>query len=366
MHSDIRLHRLDNVRGILIVLVVLGHIISYGISLGIKVSVEIYESLYVFIYAFHMPLFIFISGYFHRNKKILNKVFYYLVLYVALSLFLYVTKLVLGIETDDFSLFTDVGGVQWYLLALAVFIAVTYVFRNFNRALVLGLAIILALVVGYDDGVNDFLSISRIIVFFPYYWAGYCLQGNKKFESVLSAESDGDKPQNFAKRRDVILRIAGIVIIVLWALFCFLDNKDAFELKPFFTARRSYNGYYGESIDGLLLRLLAYALGALTSLAIIFIAPCGKIKGLTVLGERSISVYFWHRPFIVLLDFIGILDLFFCFGWGVAASVVLAVIFSAIFGQNIFYKPFVFLRKKFFEIDFSKINKKKAKNAEKS
>lgn len=52
----------DFIKGVLIILVVLGHVIQglYGID-----NPDVWENLlFTIIYTFHMPLFIFISGYF--------------------------------------------------------------------------------------------------------------------------------------------------------------------------------------------------------------------------------------------------------------------------------------------------------------
>ena len=62
----------DNLKFILITFVVAGHFADEIMDYS-----SIYSSIFLFIYAFHMPLFIFISGYFHsdRNKK--KKVLFY-------------------------------------------------------------------------------------------------------------------------------------------------------------------------------------------------------------------------------------------------------------------------------------------------
>ena len=53
----------DNIKGILIILVVLCHFLGYAM---IK-SDTVVRSFIIFIYYFHMPLFIFISGYFSKD-----------------------------------------------------------------------------------------------------------------------------------------------------------------------------------------------------------------------------------------------------------------------------------------------------------
>lgn len=55
----------DNIKGILILLVVFGHAIKPFMDAN-----EIAKLLYCFIYFFHMPLFVFISGYFSKKQDI--------------------------------------------------------------------------------------------------------------------------------------------------------------------------------------------------------------------------------------------------------------------------------------------------------
>lgn len=54
----------DYIKGVLIFLVVLGHVVTY-----IPYSTIADNWLFVFIYSFHMPLFVFISGYFFESEK---------------------------------------------------------------------------------------------------------------------------------------------------------------------------------------------------------------------------------------------------------------------------------------------------------
>lgn len=69
-------HQFDNIRLILIFFVIFGHLIEYFAAGGI---------LYRWIYSFHMPVFIFVSGYFAKfdPKKIVCNI---LVPYVLLQI----------------------------------------------------------------------------------------------------------------------------------------------------------------------------------------------------------------------------------------------------------------------------------------
>lgn len=56
--------RLDIIKGIAIILVVMGHCIQYGSGNDYYTSALFFEeNIFKFIYSFHMPLFMLISGY---------------------------------------------------------------------------------------------------------------------------------------------------------------------------------------------------------------------------------------------------------------------------------------------------------------
>ena len=59
----------DNLKFILILLVVVGHLADTFTG-----ESESFRALYLFIYSFHMPLFFFISGLFFSEKKILKAI----------------------------------------------------------------------------------------------------------------------------------------------------------------------------------------------------------------------------------------------------------------------------------------------------
>ena len=67
--TEKRIFLFDNVKFLLIVLVVTGHFLLRYVD-----NYCHYRSLFLFIYSFHMPLFIFISGLFHKNAGIRKKV----------------------------------------------------------------------------------------------------------------------------------------------------------------------------------------------------------------------------------------------------------------------------------------------------
>ena len=80
--SKPRLYSYDNLKFILIFLVVLAHLIE------ISAPFEGKQQLYTLIYSFHMPVFIFLSGFFakHSSEKIAFHLLYPYLLFQGLYL----------------------------------------------------------------------------------------------------------------------------------------------------------------------------------------------------------------------------------------------------------------------------------------
>lgn len=65
--GKVRDARFDTLKGVLILTVVFGHFFTHDASHGV-----VSESLANFIYSFHMPLFVFVSGYFTNNQRVVR------------------------------------------------------------------------------------------------------------------------------------------------------------------------------------------------------------------------------------------------------------------------------------------------------
>ena len=110
----------DNVKAILILLVVVGHFAEQFTPVS-----NIMNSIFLMTYTFHMPLFIFVSGLFAKSsikkgKLQIHKVFSYLILFYALKLLNFLVGLPFG-KVRKFYLFTE-SGIPWYMFAMAALI----------------------------------------------------------------------------------------------------------------------------------------------------------------------------------------------------------------------------------------------------
>ena len=149
----------DNAKGILIFLVVFGHLLS-----PYKHDYEFVKIIYDFIYVFHMPFFILISGFFVKNN--LKKEIQFLLVYFIINVFLAIIfKGKLIFFTPQFAM--------WYLLALFFWKQLLKFFKNFKYSLLI--AILIGIMVGFSRNLGSFLTLQRTFVFFPFFLLGYQL-----------------------------------------------------------------------------------------------------------------------------------------------------------------------------------------------
>lgn len=281
-----RIQKWDILKFVLIFFVVFGHISEQYTGMG---------GLFIFIYSFHMPLFIFVSGLFSKktiNEKRYDKIFTYFVLYVFIKIIIFFGNLVRH-NPVRFSIFYE-GGVPWYAFAIFAFCLITVFLRKIDPKYIFIISVILACFAGYDNSLNDFLVSSRIVVFYPFFYAGYALDANTVAEKL-------DKKS---------IKICSVAFIIGYiALLCWQYDNIRF-LHPLLTGRNSFWVLEKLNEFGALFRFGYYILVFLLGAAIISLIPNTLGKGtIAKLGARSVQVYALHYFFIHLLyrrlDIIG-------------------------------------------------------------
>lgn len=270
-----RIYLFDNLKFLLILLVVVGHFATEFID------TKGFKALFLFIYSFHMPLFIFISGLFYKDKNISKQVFTYLSLGVLLKIVIFIVKTFLQLK-PGFDLFTT-DGIPWFMFALAAFVFLKHILKDCNKWFVLSMSLILACFAGFDKNIGDFLVLSRIIIYFPFY-----------FVATIIRKEDLVKLASNKK-----LKIISVFVILLWAFLCLFKLDPFYSLRPLFTGRNPFNDRLAPY--GPLCRILCYFITSIVSLALICITPNKKINPITTWGSRTLQVYFWHRPVIYFL-----------------------------------------------------------------
>lgn len=289
-----RMQKWDILKLVLIFLVVLGHVAEPYLN-----NFHILKALWYWIYTFHMPLFIFVTGLFSKkniNEKRYNKIVSYFFIYVMTKVLGLLFGLMDG-RVFHFSLFTE-GGFAWYMLAVFEFSLITIVMKRFPKPYVFFFSILLGCVIGYDGSIGNFLALSRIIVYYPFFFAGYCL--------------DAEKIVHFLSKTYVKV-ISAIYFLVYSAVILFkLD--DIYFTRPLLSGKNPFSalGEYAEY--GLLFRLGYYVLVFLFCASVIALIPnrLDKKGHIARLGSRTLQVYILHFAIIYFMR--GYLDMEAIFG----------------------------------------------------
>lgn len=278
----------DNLKCFLMISVVVGHFVNqYPDS-------SFMRSMSIIIYSYHMPLFIFVAGLLQKKWTKerpfrWDKPIYYIILGYVLKILIYIVKVVFGQEAV-FSLFTDTG-IPWYMFAMAAYMVIAYGIRRWNAQICLVVSVILALLAGYVVEIGSFLYLSRILVFFPFYYAGYLLNS----DTVLA----------FTRQKWVRISAVFVIIIGIFVSFYWID--DIFSIIRMFTGRNAY-ALIRISNCGWQHRLLCYVITVVVSTALISLMPDKRIAPAEVVGKNTLQIYFWHRVILYIMMYSGFCD----------------------------------------------------------
>lgn len=258
----------DNYKVLLIILVVIGHFIEPCYDQ----NSFLYELKWGIV-AFHMPAFIFISGYFSKKipsvKKLVSGLvipyFVYEIIYYLLYTLILNKKTELYFDRPKFSL--------WYLMALFVWRVLAPVVKKIPHHMIL--LIVGGLLVGLF-GIGNYLSIPRILFFFPFFMAGM--------------EFDSSKLERFRTPEG---HRAAKWILAAMVIGLFVDEYHHGLSVKIFYGRYSY-AYLGQSpVEGILIRCACYAISFLLVYLLMLVLPTEK-KAYSYIGERTMAIYIFH------------------------------------------------------------------------
>lgn len=317
----------DNVKFFLILLVVIGHFCDSLTNMGTA-----YQGIYIFIYSFHMPMFLCVSGLFtkydDRHKLRIDKIVFYFILGYIFKILIHIILSVAGTSPDWSWLRTNIA--PWYLFVLGGYLLTAYCVRKLNPYLVMTISIAISLAAGYFSFIDDFLTISKFIVFFPFFYLGFCL----KPDDVLI----------FLNKKAV--RVIGFVILIVFAACCVFLTDYVYAMRPVYAAWHDYSQFPLLPKYGLLIRVFQY----ISSFAIMFgvasIIPRKSLGYITDSGKRTLAIYFWHYLIIKPIGSFGYGHLFINkFGThGIIIWFISAIFLTLVLGLPIFTKPLSILQ----------------------
>ena len=159
---------LDNLKAILIFFVVLGHFAH------LNRRILIFGVMNNIIYSFHMPLFIFVSGYLskkidrQRKEEITQILYTYLVFVISYLIFTKLTSLGWG----SYYIFNTVDQ-NWYLLGIFFWRLFLPYFKLFQSKTSIMASVLIAILIGFYKDFGSFFALYRVIYFMPFFLLGY-------------------------------------------------------------------------------------------------------------------------------------------------------------------------------------------------
>ncbi len=258
--------RYCNLKLLLIFLVIYGHLIEPQIWTNANLMVQ-----YRWIYLVHMPLFSFLSGLFIKgSNSCVAQLRRVLPIYISLQ-----TAAVL-FGNGAIHLLTPCWHL-WYLLSYSFWLGLAWLWFRFaegkRKILILILSLLAGCLVGYVSSIGRVFSLSRTIVFFPYFWLGIICDRRCSWEKY---------------------RIAGTaaLLISIFVMYLFGDEIKItflYQAEPF-----------GIIKNGIALRLLCYLLGILLGFFLLTFIP-NRRYCFTKAGVNTLPAYILHAPAVILL-----------------------------------------------------------------
>lgn len=275
----------DNIKILLIFLVVFNHIIAFQL---VRTDIVI-RYIWYGITIFHMPAFIFVSGYLSKKPQdVVKNVKNLLIPYVLGYSLTWYAQIWLG-KSVDYEILRPSGTVMWYLLAL-------FFYRLTIEALgkirfVVPLSILLALWAGTRPEFSTYLSTSRIVVFFPFFVAGYLW--DSKYTAAV---------RRF-KGKWVLLLISGAILFSVPNFM--ISNEIPVDI---FRGNHGYLLCGLTNEEGLILRLLMYLVSFILIVTFFAILPDRKLPW-TFIGRNTMGIYFFHYPIMIVMNGLFILQI---------------------------------------------------------
>ncbi len=252
----------DNIKGFLMLLTVFAHFLWQ------VTAFPALDTIKTAIYFFHMPAFVFASGYFGKSER--SQSFGAI---VKLAFLYFIFNSIAGFSFGFESLLIPLYSF-WYLIAMIVWrITAKYLARFKEIELILLAA---ALFAGFFSSIDNTLAISRIICFYPFYMAGY----------KLSAEKSGKlEAEKYSRRLPKGLLCLGGAAVTSAALLCFADVTDDGLLM-----------YGYSSPTDALTRIAMFAAAALMIRFLRFTSVDKQLPLITKFGRNSLWIFLFHRP----------------------------------------------------------------------
>ena len=277
-------YRIDTIKGFLIILVIMGHVITSLDNVNI-----VNHAVMGLIYVFHMPLFILLSGYLTKPPEqqsahdmwrgVIN------IFIIAIVFHLITTLRMYAIGGDPMVVLQSFPqGALWYLVSLGYWRFIHYYSPRWllrNPVLYLSIALVISILCGLTH-LGKLLSIQRTLNFYVFFLLGYYYR-----QGMISQRW---------WRNNLLHGIAAVILLPL-----------IFWLYPH--CGNVMNGADHYPIAGIPQKVLILSCSIALSLLVFNLAR--DFKPLRLIGQESLFYYVYHYFIIIdiIVNAVGLLHL---------------------------------------------------------
>jgi len=246
------------------------------------------RSIYVFIYLFHMPMFVFVSGYFAKAEltakeiiKIVNSV---CIPYIIFQLIQWtISGDISNIENYNI---LNPGWTLWYLQCLLFWRLLTPFLIKIP--FILPISFCFAIACGFIKQIGIELSLSKTIVFLPFFLLGFFF-----------------REKRYGIKKIFSHKVLSVLLIVLF--FC-LSVKFRWIDKAVLLNNSSY--YSQDNIyEAVLFRFFYLIIAFFLGFTVLSLIP-DKNHFFSKVGARTLTIYLTHPLLFIGLQKIGFYDYF--------------------------------------------------------
>lgn len=258
----LRDYKMDNLKCFLIICVVIGHMLEL-----------VYAGAgYRLIYSFHMPAFIFVSGYFARfgKRKIVSSLIYPYILFQSLYLVFDAVVIKQDLEILKFQ-YTTPFWLLWFLMVLAFYHLLIPFMQGTKPVYLMIVGCALSLIMGFDQSIGYYFSLARFFTFLPYFILGMVWK-QMNLEILL---------------KNYLFRFLNVICVLAT---CYFLGKYTYISNPMLYGSNSYaNAQYS-----ILIKFMLMLCGINWILFFMWIFPKFKIPVISSIGKNTLTVFLLH------------------------------------------------------------------------
>lgn len=304
MEERKRIYAIDNIKGIMIFLVVFGHFLLSAASRGEGLAFDIYS----LIYCFHMPMFMFLSGYLTHNTTDVSFKKYCIIYMIFNSLYFLIGVLYCG---EKMSVLNPAYS-MWYILLLILFRWIIRCMSNRDGLLLFVISMVAYVILPLCN-IGTFFVHIKFATFFIYFVLGYLSQN---LFTVKFYES--------RKKKEML--VAFVIFCV--SVYLMFEMVNTFNLGFSFLNHATAFTNFGMVI----VSLFSLFLNIIFIYAFMYAMPNKKLLCISMFGSNSLYIFLLHR-IVTLYVYSVVSDVkWICFS--LVSSILVCLCFGSTFFVN--------------------------------